>query len=569
MPTAEPRPDAPDMATLQIAWWNRLSVKLTAVITVTTLVSITVFVSLGLRVQQQHLTDEVVRGADRFSDTIRASTYHSMLADRMADAYATMDTIGQLKGIEKVRMMNKEGRITFSTDRVEVGQLVDKRAESCYACHAAGQPLVRLNLPSRSRIYTRNGQNLLAMVTPIYNEQSCFTAACHFHPPGQQVLGVVDIALSLTDVDREVADLRRKTILFSLTGMAVLAAVVVFFGQFFVVRPVAELVRGTQKIARLELDQQIPVRRSDEIGLLTTSFNEMSTSLNRARQELNALNESLERQVEERTLALKEAQAQLVQSEKMSSLGKLAASIAHEINNPLAGILTYAKLLIRMHEEDEVSGDVRASCLRNLRLVQRETERCSAIVRNLLDFARQRPLTLKEVDVNQAVEESLLLLANQIAIQGIVLEKDLTPVPKVRADYGQLRQAFVNIALNACEAMSKGGTLKVTSRPRPGEPMLDVVFTDTGPGIPPDHLSKILDPFFTTKEKGTGLGLSVVYGIVERHGGRLDIRSQVGQGTTVTIRLPTAATTSSAAGAPAAAARSGTPSATPSSGRQA
>jgi two-component system NtrC family sensor kinase len=551
MPTAEPRPDAPDITTLQIAWWNRLSVKLTAVITITTLVSITVFVSLGLRVQQRHLTEEVVRGADRFSDTIRASTYHSMLADRMADAYATMDTIGHLKGIEKVRMMNKEGRITFSTDRAEVGQLVDKRAESCYACHAAGQPLVRLNLPSRSRIYARNGENLLAMV----------------HPPGQQVLGVVDIALSLTDVDREVADLRRKTILFSLAGMAVLAAVVGLFARFFVVRPVAELVQGTQKIARLELDQQIPVRRTDEIGLLTTSFNDMTASLKRARQELNALNASLERQVEERTVALKEAQAQLVQSEKMSSLGKLAASIAHEINNPLAGILTYAKLLIRMHEEDEVSGEVRASCLRNLKLVQRETERCSAIVRNLLDFARQRPLSLKEVDLNQAVEESLLLLANQIAIQGVVLEKDLRPVPKVRADYGQLRQAFVNIALNACEAMSKGGTLKVASLPHPGEKMIDVVFTDTGPGIPPDHLSKILDPFFTTKEKGTGLGLSVVYGIVERHGGKLDIRSQVGQGTTVTIRLPMAAAAPASTGALAA--QASNPSATGSGGRQA
>jgi two-component system, NtrC family, sensor kinase len=556
------------MTSLQIDWWNRLSVKLTAVIAATTLVSITVFVSLGLRVQQQHLTDEVVRGADRFSDTIRASTYHSMLADRMADAYATMDTIGHLKGIGKVRMMNKEGRITFSTDRAEVGQLVDKRAESCYACHAAGQPLVRLNLPSRSRIYARNGQNVLAMVTPIYNEQSCYTAACHFHPPGQQVLGVVDIALSLADVDQEVADLRRKTILFSLAGMAILAAVVGLFARFFVVRPVAELVRGTRKIARLELDQQIPVRRTDEIGLLTTSFNEMTTSLKRARQKLNALNESLERQVEERTVALKEAQAQLIQSEKMSSLGKLAASIAHEINNPLAGILTYAKLLIRMHEEDEVSGQVRASCLKNLKLVQRETERCSAIVRNLLDFARQRPLSLKEVDVNQAVDESLLLLANQIAIQGVVLEKDLRPSPKVRADYGQLRQAFVNIALNACEAMSTGGTLKVTSR-QSDEKTVEVIFADTGPGIPPDHLSKILDPFFTTKEKGTGLGLSVVYGIVERHGGKLDIRSRVGEGTTVTIRLPMATAVAPSPGVPGAAAPAATPSAGTSGGRQA
>jgi two-component system NtrC family sensor kinase len=228
----------------------------------------------------------------------------------------------------------------------------------------------------------------------------------------------------------------------------------------------------------------------------------------------------------------------------MASLGKLAAVVAHEINNPLAGILTYAKLLVRMHEEGEMSEKARESSVRNLRLVQRETERCSAIVRNLLDFARQRPPSLKEIDVSTVVEEALTLLSHRLMMQGVTVEKHLPPMPLVMADFGQMRQAMVNIALNACEAMVKGGALTVTAAAR--DRFVEIVFRDTGPGIPPEHLSRIVDPFFTTKEKGTGLGLSVVYGIIERHNGKLDIRSQVGEGTTVVIMLPV-----STGGAPA------------------
>jgi two-component system NtrC family sensor kinase len=243
--------------------------------------------------------------------------------------------------------------------------------------------------------------------------------------------------------------------------------------------------------------------------------------------------------VEERSAALKSAQAQLIQSEKMSSLGKLAASVAHEINNPLAGILTYTKLLIRLHEEGELTDKVRERCTGNLRLVQRETERCGAIVRNLLDFARQRAPSLKEIDVSAAVDEALSLLSHRLVMQNVTLVKDLSPTPPVKADFGQLRQSFVNIALNACEAMNSGGTLNVTARTVGG--MVEVRMADTGPGIPPENLPRILDPFFTTKEKGTGLGLSVVYGIIDRHSGTVDIESVVGQGTTVIVRLPTAA----------------------------
>jgi two-component system, NtrC family, sensor kinase len=523
-------------ATLRVQWWSRLGVKAAAVITLVTVACGAALVVASLRAQQAYLTAEVVRGAAQFSDTIKASTYHFMLADARTDAYRTMELIGRLQGIEQVRMLNKEGRVTYSTDPSEIGRLVDKSAEACYACHAAGQPLVRLNVPSRSRIFARDGHRVVGMITPIYNEPSCSSAACHQHPPDKQVLGVVDISMSLEQEDRAVAALGRTTTLWSALGVLALAATVFWFVGGYVIRPVGEILAATEHVAQGRLDRPVQMRRTDEIGRLAASFNEMTTSLQQARAELQQLNESLERQVEDRTQALKSAQAQLIQSEKMSSLGKLAASVAHEINNPLAGILTYAKLLIRMHEEGELSEKSREACVRNLRLVQRETDRCSAIVRNLLDFARQRPPSLKEVDVSAVVEEALSLLSHRLLMQNVALEKDLPPMPPIKADFGQLRQSFVNIALNACEAMTKGGTLRVTSRLAGG--CIEVSVADTGPGIAPDHLSRILDPFFTTKEKGTGLGLSVVYGIIDRHGGTLDVQSELGKGTTVCVRLP-------------------------------
>jgi two-component system, NtrC family, sensor kinase len=516
--------------------WNRLGVKATAVVVLVTVVCGAVIIGMSLRAQQAYLTAEVVRGAAQFSDTIKASTYHFMQSDERAGAYRTMEMIGRLEGIEQVRMLNKEGRVTFSTDRAEIGRLVDKRAEACYACHAAGQPLVRLNVPSRSRIFTRNGHRVLAMITPIYNDSSCSTGACHFHPPEQQVLGVVDIAMSLDVEDRAVQALGRRTTLFSGLGILLLAAAVGLFVRSAVIRPLGEIARATERVAQGDLGQPIPVPRSDEIGRLASSFNVMTASLREARADLEHLNANLERQVEERSAALKNAQAQLIQSEKMSSLGKLAASVAHEINNPLAGILTYAKLLIRMHEEGELSEQARDRAVRNLRLAERETDRCTAIVRNLLDFARQRPPSLKWIDVSAVVEEALSLLGHRLQMQNVELVKDLAPMPPVMADFGQLRQSFVNIALNACEAMNAGGTLTVTARPAGAK--VEVRITDTGPGIAPEQLSRIFDPFFTTKEKGTGLGLSVVWGIIDRHGGTLEVESQVGQGTTVIVRLP-------------------------------
>jgi two-component system NtrC family sensor kinase len=338
-------------------------------------------------------------------------------------------------------------------------------------------------------------------------------------------------------MDRELAALRWKTLGVGLFATALLTALILNATRRYILKPVKALVQATREIAAGHLDKPIRHRSSDELGLLADSFDGMRVSLSSARAEIDGLMTGLESQVEDRTAALKVAQARLIQGEKLASLGKLSASIAHEINNPLAGILTFSKLLVRDLEQPTIDAQTRNDALARLHLIERETGRCSAIVRNLLDFARQRPLDLQDVDVHAALDESLHLIQHQVELQGLKLEADLDGHPIVRADFGQLRQAFVNILLNAVEASSRGNTVCVRSvTSTPGEVVVSVA--DTGVGIDEEHLHHILDPFFTTKEKGTGLGLSVVYGIVEGLGGRFEVESRKGQGTTVRIRLP-------------------------------
>jgi two-component system NtrC family sensor kinase len=520
-------------------WWRRLGVRLAATVTLGAAATIALLAWLILGVQERSLISRVTSDAGLLSDTIKGSTFHAMLEDRRADAYRSMESIGRQEGMERVRFFNKEGRITFSTSRGERGTFVDKTAEACYACHAADRPLERLAMPSRSRIFEHEGHRVLGMVTPIYNEPSCSTASCHAHPPDRTVLGVLDIGISLAPVDATLDRLRRETLAIAGLSVLLLATVVTWFAHRSVVRPVRELLEATRRMAAGDLSSKVPEHSSTELGDLQRSLNEMAHNLGAARAERLALLQSLEQKVEERTRALKRAQDQLVRTEKLSSLGRLAASVAHEINNPLAGILTYAKLLTRLLEPGAADDPQKAAAVKNLALVKRETERCSAIVRNLLDFARERPLTLVETDLAAVVDEALTLVSNQAKLQNVRFERALPKVSPVCGDFGQLRQACVNVILNACDAMKNGGTLRIALTEDGEEVHLS--FSDSGVGIPPEYLAKVLDPFFTTKEKGTGLGLSVVYGILDRHGGTVELSSTVGVGTTVTFRLPTAA----------------------------
>jgi len=499
--------------------YRRLSVKLIFWVVAITVIVIGVFNYISLNTQRRHLIDEGTLGAKQLSDTVKKGLRFDMLHNYREALYNSIETIGAQEGIEKIRIFNKEGAIMFSSDKEEMGQMVDKNAEACYACHAEKKPLERLAIPERSRIFKADGYRLLGIINPIYNEPDCYNAACHVHPRDRTVLGVLDISLSLAATDKRIKEIRGTTILLMAITILTVSAIIVLFIQRAVDQPVKELVAGTTRVAAGDFDHTIPSRSEDEIGQLAKSFNTM-------------------------TRRLKEIQYQLLQSEKLASIGKLAATIAHEINNPLNGILTYTKLIERKLADGILKKDEIPKFRSYLAIMERETERCSTIVRNLLDFARQREPSLKpDVDINAVVEEALSLLTNQIALQEITLEKRFNQLTPIMADPLQLRQVFLNIILNACEAMHNEGVLTVTTAlSNKRKKAVRVEIADNGMGIDEKDLPKIFDPFFTSKEKGTGLGLSVVYGIVNSHRGTIQVKSTVGEGTTVTITLPTEVT---------------------------
>ncbi len=544
------------MTLSRVPFHQRLGFKITAAVAAAILGPVAVVAALTIRAQHEDLVARAQANAAILSETVRSATHDFMLKDQREDAYRIVEIVGHesLRAgslIESVRIFNKQGVTMYSTARPEIGRVADKSADVCAPCHGgAGAPVTNPDPATRSRITTVAGHRVLSLVTPIYNEGACSAAECHAHPKDQRVLGLLDVALSLRDVD----DLRTaatwRIVGLSLLAFVALTALVSTIVRRLVVRPVAEMLRATKDLALGGTPGPLRVRSNDELGMLGGAFNEMNAYLRDARARLEANATELERKVEERTAELQHAQEALVQGEKLASLGTLSASIAHEINNPLAGILTFARLMTKTLEAGPPDDAARAACLRNLGLIQRETERCTRIVRSLLDFARARPMDLHAVDVVSALEEAVSLTQHKLQLQQVTVATTREGPAVVKGDYGQLRQVFVNLILNACDAMPDGGALEIVSR-RTADGAVEISFRDTGIGIAPENLSKIFDPFFTTKPMGTGLGLSVVYGVVEKHGGSMKAQSKVGAGTTMTVRLPLESATAAPPGAAA------------------
>jgi signal transduction histidine kinase len=267
------------------------------------------------------------------------------------------------------------------------------------------------------------------------------------------------------------------------------------------------------------------------LGILTALLIDRVEKEEKAHAQLNIAHQELNNYVQQ----LKESQEQLIQAEKLTSLGQMAASIAHEINNPLAGVLVYTQLISKKMAGDTLKEE---EALDYLSKMESEVNRCSRIIRNLLDFARQTEPMLRLVDINQVIEKVLTMVGHQAQLQNVEVVKEFSPsLPKVMADFDQLQQIFTNLTLNAIQAMPEGGRLTLRSSVVDGEVRIDV--QDTGCGISKENMSKLFTPFFTTKVKGkgVGLGLAVVHGIIEKHKGRIKVQSEVGKGTTFSVYL--------------------------------
>ena len=527
-------------------WWSQLTRSLSAKLITLLLASmVAIFALLGylnIRLHRQHLEAATLTSAERVSDVIKRNATYYMLRNDREGLYHMIQTIADEPGMVKVRIFDQDGRISYSTDPQEVSHVVDKGAEACYGCHAQSQPLVRLDRPDRFRIYRNGGgKRVLGIITPIENQPSCHNAACHAHPAGQQILGVLDTNLSLAKADAQLAEGNTRTLAYTVAAMLMVAWLSWLVIVRMVGKPIHALTRGTMRLSQGDLGYQIEVSSQDEVGDLAQSFNDMSLQLRAANEEIVAWARTLEDRVEEKTRELKNAHDHVLHVEKMASVGKLAAVVAHEINNPLAGILTYAKLLKKWLDRGEMDKGRQQEAAQCLDLIAGESRRCGDIVKNLLTFSRTAPLNVASTELNAVVDRCVRLVQHQLEMNGIELQLDLAgDLPMVQCDAAQIEQVVLALVMNAIDAMPRGGNLWLRTRmlPLPGKVQIEV--RDDGTGISPDILPRLFEPFLTTKESchGVGLGLAVSRGIVERHSGTIEVQSELGKGTTFTVTLP-------------------------------
>jgi two-component system NtrC family sensor kinase len=477
------------------------------------------------------------------SELIQQATRLGMLRNHKEDVAEVLRTVAATPGVIGVRIYDKKGVIVYSAEPREIGERVDWNAEECVACHqGAARPR---NLPAGDLVrefQDGDGRRVLGLINPIENAADCSNSGCHAHAPQNVILGVLDVKMSLAETDRRLSRAKNLTVTAGILLALAVGGSSGLFIQRFVRRPVRALIAGTERVAQGDLAARCEVgahNEHNEMGRLADAFNRMTRRLAAVQEENDEWARTLEKRVLQETEQRSRAQHQVLHMEKMASLGTLAATVAHELNNPLAGILNYAKLVDRILADGAGRPGDPEEVQRFLRIIQQEAGRCGKIVRNFLLFSRQSGGEMVLQALNPVIEHALAIVRHHLEMGSVALIwEPLLGDDQIVCDAGQIQQALVDLFVNAVEAMPEGGTLTVGVRAV--DDRLEIVVADTGMGIAADALPRIFEPFFTTKEKGSGagLGLPVVYGIVERHGGRIDVESEVGKGTTFRLSLP-------------------------------
>jgi two-component system NtrC family sensor kinase len=472
-----------------------------------------------------------------------------MLENNESQLQNILDQINTMPGIEDVNMYDKEDNLAYSSF---AGDSAGHINPNCKSCHDD----LRQLFPYDQKTYriidgdteckmntTAENSRYMIIRTPIMNEPSCYqNVACHAHKPEEKVLGSLFIKLPLEGLDKAVVRSSRE-FTFLAAGITIfLASFLILFTRKRIKDPLNAIVQASEIVAtgnyntRLDIDPN----QLDDILSLSKAFNHMLDHLQAANLELQNWSRQLEHKVRKKSEELEEVQNELINIEKIASLGKLSSSVAHEINNPLSGILVYTKLVQKKLSAQEIDDTVKESVMRHLKLIEDETKRCGDIVKGLLDFSRTEQDHFENRHVHDIIRETYNLMLHSITIANINFNLDLQAGhDEVFCSSNQIKQAFVALLVNASEAISNNGEISISTKNNDSE-TVRIDITDNGSGISTHDLPHIFEPFFTTKHTGTGigLGLSIVHGIIQSHGGRIEVRTEPGKGTTMSVLLP-------------------------------
>jgi len=387
-----------------------------------------------------------------------------------------------------------------------------------------------------------NGHRHLLIRSPILNEKSCYTSSCHAHTQSEDVLGSLIIKIPLADLDDAVKKSTAEFYLLATLSTILLASVLIFFTNKKIKKPLGAIVEASQAVANGDKDTRLEIKPNQlsDIRMVSLALNDMLDNLQAANKELHNWSQQLEYKVQKKTEELGAAQSDLIHVERIASLGKLSLSVAHEINNPLSGILVYTKLVYKQLSNQDIDPAKKELMLKQLMLIENETKRCGDIVKGLLDFSRKDQENFEPKHIHEVLRDTCELMNHPMKIANVSFYTDLSAkLDEIYCSPNQIKQAFMALLVNASEAVTENAEVVLKTK-NIDDNFIKIDVTDNGIGISKEDLPHIFEPFFSTKQNtsGHGLGLAIVHGIIKNHKGRIEVKSEPSKGTTISIFLP-------------------------------
>jgi two-component system NtrC family sensor kinase len=472
-----------------------------------------------------------------------------MLENDKGSLQYTLDIINTLPGIDDVNMYDSEDRLVYSSISSDTNN--NHSDPNCISCHAS----IKSMFPGQEKAYkiinidsdcemnlNDNSSRHLMIRSPILNEKSCYLSSCHAHKATDTVLGSLIIKIPLKELDAAVSKSTTEFFLMAIFTTLLLATFLIFFTRSKIKDPLNALVKVSIAVANGDKSTRVEItpNQLDDMRMVSQAFNNMLDNLQVANDELENWSQQLEYKVQKKSEELGAAQNELMHVERLASLGKLSSSVAHEINNPLSGILIYTKLLHKQLSNPELYASKKESVLKHLKLIENETKRCGDIVKGLLDFSRKDQDDFEPKHLHEILQETYELMTHPIKIANIHFLSDFSASSDlIYCSPNQIKQACVAMLVNASEAAQENGEIIIKTK-NPNDDSINFEITDNGLGIAEEDIPHIFEPFFSTKQdaSGIGLGLAIVHGIVQNHKGKIQVKSELGHGTTISITIP-------------------------------
>jgi len=521
------------------------------VVYIITILSLILFVSFGVifrSVNEEYMKTVIRQNGNNIGYLVEGSLYRSMLENDKSALQNTLDIINTMPNIDEVNMYDNQNNLAYTSFSSDTN---NHSNPDCISCHSDMESM----FPKKDKSYriidvksgcsmtqNDNGHRHLLIRSPILNEKSCYTSSCHAHNQSDEVLGSLVIKIPLKNLDAAVNTSSTEFYLLATVTTLLLIFFLIFFTSKVIKKPLNAIIKASQAVSNGDKKTRLEIKPNqlDDMRMVSQAFNEMLDNLESANNELKNWSQQLEYKVQKKTEELGAAQSELIHIERIASLGKLSLSVAHEINNPLSGILIYTKLVQKQLTNQNLDPTKKETMLKQLMLIENETKRCGNIVKGLLDFSRKDQDDFEPIHIHKVLQDTYDLMTHPMKIVNIIFSTEFTAKSDlIYCSPNQIKQACIAILVNASEAIKENGEIVLKTK-TVDDDWLRIEIIDNGIGIAKDDIPHIFEPFFSTKQnsRGQGLGLAIVHGIIQSHKGKIDVKSELGKGTTISISFP-------------------------------